>query len=118
MTYRSTKAQWGYFRKLTGDSLPSGCSKSEASRLIKQALAGKYVKKRTTVRVFGLCFTGAMEIANGTSRIRYTVEADYTPGPQFDTFAEAEACARARYENDPNVDLSIEPNTVRQLLVD
>lgn len=52
--WEATRKQWRFYRRLTGRSLPTGCSKREASRLIDLALRGETSPERQpTVRVYG-----------------------------------------------------------------
>jgi hypothetical protein len=86
-SYKSTPAQWSYFRKLTGHSLPSGCSKSKASRLIEQALAGKW---KPPVRVIEVGRWRLTDCFGSKSEPKWLVWVDHrTVGPHFDTCAQA-----------------------------
>lgn len=120
MAYSSFKAspkQFSYFRSLTGESLPSGCSKSKASSLINQALKGTYQKKRDQVTVYAWQFSGlaAECLTEQMKQVRYAIDCNFRQlKTDFDSLASAEAYARAFYP-----DAAIEVLTsVRQQYMD
>jgi hypothetical protein len=98
--FRATSKQFGYFRSITGQSLPAGCSKSKASSLIKQALAGKIVPQKQLVKVYGWRFSGlaAECLKEELKGIFYAIDCDYrqVAGP-YQSLAQAEAVARNMY---------------------
>lgn len=99
-SYKSTPKQWAYFRSLTGDSLPSGCSKSEASRLIKQAQNGTYKRKQDQVKVYAWRFTGlAAECLTAEMKaVKYAVDRNYNmERTGFASLEDAERWARAMF---------------------
>lgn len=115
--FKATTKQWAYFRKLTGESLPSGCSKDKASRLIKQALNGTYVKKKDLVRAYAWRFSGLaaeclMEEHKG---IKYAVDKNYRLEKNgFESLEAAEQWARAMF---PEADIEVS-NSIREQYMD
>lgn len=120
MAYTSFKAspkQFSYYRSLTGQALPYGCTKSKASQLIKQALDGNAPKKRDVVTVYGWQFSGlaAECLKEELKGVRYAVDLNYhqVKGP-FKSLAEAEQVARSIFP-----DAAIEVSTsIRQQYMD
>lgn len=115
--YRATSAQWAYFRKLTGESLPQGCNKDKASRLIKQALAGTYQKKKDKVTAYAWRFTGlAAECLKEEHKgIKYAVDKNYRLEKNgFESLEAAEAWARAVF---PDAEIEVS-NSVREQYMD
>jgi len=112
--FSATSKQWAYFRSLTGESLPSGCSKNKASALIKKALAGEYVKAKAKVHVHGYRLYSPGHKDHGI--VKFEVTKNYLPtAPSFETFEQAAAYAQAHFANE---EIVLEPNTVREIYVD
>lgn len=91
-SFKSTPAQWGFFRKLTGHSLPNGCTKSQASRLIDKAVKGEWKAPLRQIEV------GRWELTDWskTYPVKWLVWVDHrTVGAHYDTQAEAVAAANA-----------------------
>lgn len=110
--FRSTPKQWGYFRALTGQSLPSGCSKKEASRLIDLAKRGEWKPKPRNVAV---CAYRVVDWEK-TGPVTYEVQVDYMPcAPRWDNQAAAIAYAEALLRDGETVDVG---RGVRDILVD
>lgn len=100
--YASTAKQWGYFKALTGHSLPSGCSKSEASSLIDKAKKGEWKPALRIIEVGRFQFHHGFQGPDST--IHWAVWVDHrTVGGMFGTQEEAERYARAQARNDETV---------------
>ena len=112
--WSATSKQWSYFKALTGESLPSGCTKSKASALIKKALAGEYVKTKAKVHVHGYRLYSPGHRDHGV--VKFEITKNYLPtSTSFETFSQAEAYAQAHFANE---EIILEPNTVREIYVD
>jgi hypothetical protein len=115
--YKSTRKQWAYFRSLTGDSLPSGCSMSEASRLIDKAKRGEYVRPADKVTVTAWRFTGlaAECLTEEMKAVKYAVYRNYQQERSgFESLEAAELWARAMF---PNAEIEVS-RTVRGQYMD
>ena len=96
MSYAATSKQNAYFKSLTGQWLPRGCSKSKASSLIDKAKRGEIVKPKDVVRVGGYRFY--QPGSTGHLVVSYAVWVNYRMTAQsFSTIEDALAVARAHH---------------------
>lgn len=117
--YASTTKQWSYFRALTGHSLPSGCSKSEASRLIDKAKRGEWAPALRNIEICQTKMTtGAFDHCMKAEFLApyWEVSIDYrSAGPHFETQEAAMAWATAQLRTGETVAVS---TSIRSHLVD
>jgi len=113
-SYQATSKQNGYYKNLTGEWLPRGTSKSQASRLIEKALKGEIVKKADRIEVNGYSFFNPGHIHH--QKVFYRVCKNYRDEKSgFDTFEAALKWAKAFFDGQEIIE---SPNTVAQYCAD
>lgn len=96
MMYAATSKQKSYFTALTGEWLPFNCSKSKASTLIKQALAGTYKKKEQVIKVSSYRIDCPSHRDHG--KMFWEIDVDYRCfAAQFETQEQAMEVAKAKF---------------------